>query len=357
MQQADPPFGGLLAVPMSEVRHVFMSPGPLYEPDAGADEAQMATVKLVLQRIGFGSGDVVLNTLSYHLVPVGLTFDRALTELGCTVLPTGVGNTALQVKFMADFGVTGYVGTPSFLLNLIKKTAAGGADFKADFALSKALVTAEPLPPPLRDTLVNTYGITLGNAYGTAELGFLALNMDGGMAMQLLPGPIIEILDPETGQPVGPGDVGEVVVTNFNRAYPLIRLGTGDMAVNTDPNPGQSTQEERAITLVGRSGEARKVRGMFVHPNQVRFVVGQVVQGAGLQVAGVQGIVSREGDRDRFVVRVALADDGAQAAALTEPLHQGIQQFCRVRADDIEFVPAAAIPDDAPGMVDERDFA
>ncbi len=349
LQQANPPFGGLLAVPMKEVRHIFMSPGPIYEPDAGDDKIQRQTSQVALSRSGFEPGDVVINALSYHLVPAGMLLDVALTDMGCPVLPAGVGNSELQVKLMADFKVTGYVGTPSYLMNLIKKAEEAGANFKEDFALSKALVTAEPLPAPLRETLINTYRIQLGNAYATAELGFLALNLEAGLTMPLLPGPIIEILDPETGQAVGPGETGEVVVTTFNHAYPLIRLGTGDMAVNIDPNPGQSNQEDRAIMLVGRSGEACKVRGMFVHPNQLRFAVAQVTQ-----AQAVQGVVSRPADRDHLTVRIALADPNADTKALLEALQASIPQFCRVRADEIVFVSAEEVGQDVAGMVDER---
>ena len=106
------------------------------------------------------------------------------------------------------------------------------------------------------------------NTYATAELGVLAVNTGEGMAMRLLPEPIIQVVDPDTGASVGPGETGEVVVTNFNRLYPLIRFGTGDLAMNIDPRPGESAQAERAIILVGRRGEAVKVRGMFLHPNQ-----------------------------------------------------------------------------------------
>jgi len=335
LQQSDPPFGGMLAVPMSEVRHIFMSPGPIYEPDAEEDSIQSQVVQMALKKCGFVPGDIVLNALSYHLTPAGLMLDKALAAYGCTVLPTGIGNTELQVKLMHDLKATAYVGTPSFLMSLIHKAEEAGYDFKKDFQLSKALVSAEPLPATLRATLVNDYNISIGNAYATAELGMLAVDTEGSMAMQLLPDPIIELLDPETGEPVPAGSPGEVVVTNDSRVYPLIRLGTGDMAINIDPNPGQSSQEERAITLVGRSGEARKVRGMFVHPNQLRFAVGQVTGAIG-GASGVQGVVSRDGDRDQLTVRIALNEPSA------------------VRANAIEFVDTLAA--DAPGMVDERSW-
>ena len=353
LQQADPPFGGMLGVPMSEVRHIFMSPGPIYEPEADEESIQAVSARVALEKCGFEPGDVVLNALSYHLVPAGLLLDKIVTAFGCTVLPTGVGNAELQIKLMLDLGATAYVGTPSFLMSLIRKAEEAGYNFKEDFKLSKALVSAEPLPAALRDTLVNEYGLTVGNVYATAELGLLAVNTDGSMAMQLLPEPIVELIDPETGEAVAPGTPGEVVVTNDSHTYPLIRFGTGDMAVNIDPNPGQSRQEERAITLVGRSGEACKVRGMFVHPNQLRFAVGQVTAAVG-GASGVQGVVRREGDRDQLTVRIALNDSSAATDSLVQPLHDTIRQFCRSRADAIEFVDEIAA--DAPGMVDERSW-
>ncbi|RLT45217.1 MAG: phenylacetate--CoA ligase family protein [Chloroflexi bacterium] len=340
LQQAAPPFGGLLAVPLAEIRHIFLSPGPLYEPDAGHDPSILAMAQEALRRSGFAAGDVVLNTLSYHLVPAGALLDEALTGLGCTVVPGGVGNTELQVKLLADLPITGYVGTPSFLLTLLQKGGEMGAAVK----LAKALCTAEPLFPHIRQQIVER-GIAVGNAYATAELGFLALNTDGGREMRLLPEPVVQVVDPENGGEVAPGTPGEVVVTNFNRAYPLIRIGTGDMAILLDPQPGSSRQEGRAIILIGRSGEAKKVRGMFVHPNQLRFAVGQLLPGV-----TVQGAVSHDGEgKDFFVVRVAADDKGSG-----EAIAQAVRQVSRLRVDRVEFVGAGGLEPSVPGMVDER---
>jgi phenylacetate-CoA ligase len=235
------------------------------------------------------------------------------------------------------------VGTPSFLLHLLEKAAEMGKKL----TLTHALVSAEPLLPPLR-AAIEGHGVSVGNAYATAEFGLLALNLGDGLAMQLLPEPIIEVVDPETGQPVGPGEPGEVVVTNFSKVYPLIRIGTGDMAVNVDPNPGESTQAERAIILVGRSGEAAKVRGMFVHPNQLRFAARQV---AG--VKAVQGRVSQPDNRDHFVIHAEI-EAGVAVTAVSQQLKEVIQGVCRVRVDAVETVPSGTITAETPGMVDER---
>ena len=344
MQQDDPPFGGLLAVPLEELKHIYFSPGPLYEPDAASDDEEDGAAIHAFREAGFGPGDIVLNTLSYHLVPAGVMMDRGLNAVGCTVIPGGVGNSDLQLKMMRDLGVTGYAGTPSFLAALIEKAEGMGLDFKRDFKVTKAFVSAEPLAASLRQKLTDEYGIAVANGYGTAELGLLALDKAGNMQMTLMPEPIIEIVDSDTGKRVGPGEVGEVVVTTFNRAYPLIRFGTGDMAINIDPQPGESKQEERAITLVGRKGEAVKVRGMFVHPNQLRFIAGQL-----LQTGAVQGVVTRPENRDVLTVRVA-----SDKSELEEQFKGALQQVIRVKVDAVEFVES--LPEGAPGMVDERSW-
>ena len=351
MQRDNPPFGGLLAAPLSEIRHIYFSPGPLYEPDASQhDPTHIPMIQEALRQSGFAPGDVVLNTLSYHLVPAGLMLDEALTDMGCTVIPGGVGNSDLQTTMMKELGITGYVGTPSFLMKLIKKTEEMGMVWD-DFKLSKALVTAEPLPASLRQELEETYGVRVGNAYATAELGFLAINTTGGLPLTLLPAPIIQVVAPDTGKQVGPGEAGEVVVTNFNKAYPLIRFGTGDMAIFNDPAPGQSKQEERTITLVGRSGEAVKVRGMFVHPNQLRFAVSQV-----MAFQAVQGVITRPELRDAFVIRIAPQESPADADALIARIKDQVRQVCRVRVDEVQFVTPDAIPDGSPIMLDQRSW-
>lgn len=347
MQKSNPPFGGFLAVPLEKLQHIFFSPGPLYEPHAG-ESAVMDTIREMFTIAGFAPGDVVINAFGYHLIPTGIALDQTFTEMGATVIPAGVGSAELQIKMMLDLKVSGYVGTPSWLMALIQKAEESGLDFRKTFALKKALVSAEPLPPALRQTFIEKYGLQVANAYGTAELGFLAYNLEGGLAMRLLETSIVQVVNPETGQSVGAGETGEVVVTTFNETYPLIRLGTGDLAMNMDPAPGKSRQGERAIILVGRVGDAVKVRGMFVHPNQLRFAVGQV---AGVEK--FQAVVTRPENRDELALRVALADESADRQKLTETLSAAIQSTCRVKLDRVEFVPAQEIGDAGP-ILDQR---
>ncbi|MFH1906646.1 MAG: AMP-binding protein [Chloroflexota bacterium] len=348
LQAANPPFGGFLAAPVDQLQHIFLSPGPLYEPHAG-ESAVMDTIREICAIAGFVSGDVVINTFGYHYIPTGLAIDQVLRGMGVTVIPAGVGNADLQIKMMLDLRVTGYVGTPSWLMTLIQKAEEMKLDFRQAFSLRKALVSAEPLPPMMRQAFVEKYDLTVANAYGTAELGFLAYNTQGGMLMPLLETSIVQVVNPETGGPVGSGEVGEVVVTTFNETYPLIRLGTGDLAVNVDPAPGQSRQGERAIILVGRVGDAVKVRGMFVHPNQLRFAIGQASG-----VARFQAIVTRPENRDEFTLRVVLADEAADRATLSETLSAAVQSACRVKVERVEFVSSEDWGEEQALIVDQR---
>ena len=350
LQAADPPFGGFLAVPLNTLQHVFFSPGPLYEPSAD-ESSVMDTVRDIFAIVGLTAEDVVINAFGYHLIPTGLALDQVLTQIGTTVIPAGVGNADLQIKMMLDLGVTGYIGTPSWLMALIEKAEEKGLDFRGQFSLRKALVSAEPLPLALRQAFVEKYGLSVTNAYGTAELGFLAYDTEGSLPMQLLGTPIIQVVNSETGRSVGSGEAGEVVVTTYNETYPLIRFGTGDLAINVDPAPGKSRQEERSIILVGRVGDAVKVRGMFVHPNQLRFALGQV---AG--IARAQAAVTRPGNRDELTLRVALAAEPADREALAQQLGAAVQSTCRVRVDRVEFVPADALSGDAKVILDEREL-
>jgi phenylacetate-CoA ligase len=229
------------------------------------------------------------------------------------------------------------------LLSLLEKAKEQGLQL----AIDHALVSAEPLLPPMR-AAIEAFGVTIGNAYGTADFGIMALNTGQGMAFQLFAEPIVEIVDPDTGLPVGFGEPGEVVATNLSHVYPLIRIGTGDMAVNMDPNPGVSTQAERSLILVGRSGDAVKVRGMFVHPNQLGFAARQVPG-----VLKVQGVVTQPDNHDYFVVKAEVSA-GQEDTAVTTQLQDVIRNMCRVRVDAVELLLPGSLGDDAAGMVDGR---
>ncbi|CAG0945756.1 phenylacetate-CoA ligase [Anaerolineae bacterium] len=342
MQQENPPFGGFLAVKPRRLKHIFLSPGPLYEPH-GAEKALVKTAGQVFKLAGFKRGDIALNTLSYHLVPAGLLLDAGLRAAGATVVPSGVGNTELQVKMMLDLRVTGYAGAPSFLMTIIKKAEEMGLNFKEKFVLRHALFTAEPYPPSLRQQFEGVYGLETLNAYATAELGFLAYDDETKTCLRFAEGVVVEIVDPQTGKRVGAREPGEVVVTTFNETYPIIRLGTGDMAIYADDS-------FQTMMLVGRVGEAVKVRGMFVHPNQLKLAMSKFPA-----IARVQGVVTRPDNvRDHFKIKVELAQPIGEPDVLSTSFANVVRDLCRVGVDQVEFISAGSLAADAKVMVDDR---
>lgn len=295
MQQKDPPFGGWLGVPIESLDRIYLSPGPIYDPFSLADDALLDDAVKMLKYADFGKGDIVINTFLYHLVPAGLLLDEAIRRTGSTVVPLGPGNTEIQVKVIMDLKVTGYVGTPSFLSIILDKVAELGIP-KEVIPLQKAFFSAEPYPPSLRQKFEGEYGIKTHQAYATADLGIIAYEIHGEEGFIIPENQVVELVDPETGELVEEGTPGEVVVTKFDETYPLTRFGTGDMALML-----QGTNRLRG--LVGRSGEAIKVRGMFLHPNQLRFAAG-MFDG----IDAMQAVVTRDGNRDQVTLRVVQKD-------------------------------------------------
>jgi phenylacetate-CoA ligase len=203
----------------------------------------------------------------------------------------------------------------------------------------------------MREVFTDRYGLQVTNAYGTAELGFLAVNTTGGLQMQLLETSIIQVVNPDNGKTVNPGEVGEVVVTTIDKTYPLIRLGTGDLAMNLDPAPGESQQKDRAIILVGRIGEAIKVRGMLIHPNQLRHSAAQVPG-----IESIQAVVSRSEHRDSLLLRVVLSEKDQSPDVIQEKLKQAVKSACRVNVEQIIFIHQNDLDQDEPLIVDQRSW-
>ncbi|HEV7414291.1 MAG TPA: AMP-binding protein [Casimicrobiaceae bacterium] len=275
LQKADRPFGGFAAAGWGaweregrRARQVFASPGPIYEPEG--DPADYWRLARALHAAGFRAGDLVHNCFSYHFSPAGSMLETGLHALGCTVFPGGTGQTEQQVQAMADLKPDGYVGTPSFLKIILDKADELGVRLPG---LKKALVSGEPFPSALRDAL-RARGIDAYQVYASADLGSLAYESSAREGLIADEGVLLEIVRPGTGEPVAPGEVGEVVATPLsNRDYPLIRFGNGDLsAVLPGASPCGRTNM-RIKGWLGRADQATKVKGLFVHPSQVAEIV------------------------------------------------------------------------------------
>jgi phenylacetate-CoA ligase len=349
LQKTNPPFGGYLAVPLDELPHVYQSPGPIYDPER---KRGFGTFAAGFPK-DFLKGQIVMNTWSYHMVPAGLAIDNVMRSLGATVVPAGTGNTELQVQIMKDLKVNGFCGTPSFLKTVIDRAEAMGYDFKKDFNLKWAMVGGEMGGDPLRKVFQEKYGILCmgGDNYGTADLGGIATGCEKQAGMHFVTNGIVEMVDPNTGKRIGPGEVGEVVVTPFDEVYPLIRFGTGDLSsyVAEPCECGRTTY--RLTKILGRSGEAVRVRGMFVHPKQSDEAVSKYPS-----ISNYQLVVTRPEHRDEMTLNVELGDDKVDKEKLKKELDKDFRDVCKVRFDRVEFVSKGTIPADAKKIVDQRKY-
>ena len=267
LQRQNMPFGGLTTVASGALARLFFSPGPICDPEGRA--ADYWSTARVLFAAGFRRGDVVHNTFSYHLTPAGSMFETGAHALGCAVIPAGVGQTEMQLAAIGAFKPVGYVGTPSFLKVLIEKAD----EMKADItSIRRAVVSGEAFLPPVR-ALLSARGIDTFQAYGTADLGMIAYESSAREGLIINENLIVEIVRPGTGDAVPEGEVGEVVVTTFNRDYPLVRFATGDLSALMPGVSSCGRTNARIKGWMGRADQTTKVRGLFVHPHQIAEIV------------------------------------------------------------------------------------
>ena len=347
LQRANPPFGGFLAVPIETLKRVFVSPGPLYDAVGSPEDLRIAAKAFFAA--GFRKGDIIINTFSYHLVPAGLLLDEGLKKIGAIVIPTGTGNSELQVQVISEMGVTGYAGTPSFLKILVDRAKEQGYDFRRDFKLKHALFAAEMLPPSLRETFEKDYGIDVFQAYGTADLGVAGYECSEKSGMHIPEEMMMEIVDPATGKQLGPGEMGEVVITALNEVYPLIRFGTGDLSYYTDEPCPCGRTSNRLVRIAGRVGDAVKVRGMFIHPRQVEEAVSKFPE-----ISNFQIIITRVAHRDEMGLKLELGEETVDKEKLLEPVQNAIKEICKLKMDSIVFVSSGTIPQERKVILDER---
>ncbi|MBE0692525.1 MAG: AMP-binding protein, partial [Aquamicrobium sp.] len=268
MQAQNPPFGGFANPAHVNGGRIFMSPGPIWEPQGlAADPAQSARAFFAA---GVRPGDIVHNAFSYHMTPGGFMLDHGARALGCAVFPAGTGNTEMQVEAAAALRPSVYAGTPDFLKAILDRAD----EMKKDLTSFRyGVVSGGALFPSLRAEYF-ARGVRVYQCYATAEFGVIAYESaaeDGAPNPGLIVNEnlILEIVRPGTGDPVPEGEVGEVVVTGLNPAYPLVRVGTGDLSAILPGLSPCGRTGQRIKGWMGRADQRTKVKGMFVDPKQV----------------------------------------------------------------------------------------
>jgi len=347
LQKRHLPFGGFVGVPVEKLRRIYVSPGPIYEP--GEKEYDEIAWAQGLYAGGFRPGDIAVNTFNYHMMPFAMNMvDNSLNMAGCITVPTGVGNTELQVNILKNLRATGFCGTPSFLLAIAEKAEEMRLDLKRDLNLKVAFAAAEMLPESLRKTLEDKLGVILRQSYGTADIGSLGYECMKKNGMHVPDDKIVEIVDPQTGRQLALGETGEIVATTFNKTYPLIRFGTGDLSYLVDEPCPCGRTSPRLVRILGRIDQLTKVRGVFVHPGQADEVAGRYPN-----ISAHRVVVTRERDQDVMTFQVELKDENVNKEKLRKAIQNTIRDVMKVRGD-VEFVPQGTIPEGAKRIEDER---
>jgi len=337
-QKRDVPFGGFETVDHYKMRRIYINPGLIWQP--GELEA--------LCSIGFDAGDRILNTFNYHMWPIAFMLDASVKMIGATVIPTGVGNTLMQVKIMQMLKVNGFMGTPSFIMTLIQRAEGMGLNLKKDLSLETALVGAEMLPESLRSRIEDKLKVTVRQVYGTAFLGCIGYECIHMTGLHVPDNVIVEVVDPNTGKQVKPGGTGEIVVTNFNATYPMIRMATGDLSQLGRESCACGRTGPMLKKILGRVDQATKVRGTFVHPWQADEVISRYPE-----VFKYQVVITREEHEDVMTFVVELVDDTARAELIRGRIERDIKDILAEKGE-VQIVPRGTIPDLHKKIEDKR---
>ncbi len=345
-QRETPPFGGFEILSDMGLRRIYVSPGPVYEP--GEWDYHDIRWAQALYACGIRKGDIVLNTFNYHLTPLALMLDESLGMFQATVVPVGPGNISMQINLMRQLRVTAYVGTPSFLMAIVEAAEGMHLDLKRELSLQIAFVGAEMFPESLRQKLEARLDLMVRQGYGTVDVGCLGYECPEKMGMHIPEDVIVEIVDTETGKQMEIGATGEIVATNFNKTFPMLRFATGDLSfLIEDPCPCGRTSV-RLGKILGRTDQVTKVYGIFVHPWQVDEVMAKFPV-----ISNYQLVVTRKDYRDQVAIYVELKEELTEKTQLKRRLEKEVQDTLKVTAE-VVFTEKGGIPDRAKKIDDRR---
>jgi phenylacetate-CoA ligase len=344
IQSKSSPLGGLSAK-NANLGRIFQSPGPIYDPENTSDD--WWRVGQAFYAAGFRKGDLVQNTLSYHLTPGGFILDSGARACGCIVIPAGPGQTEQQLDIIEHLKPQGYCGTPSFLKILLDKANESQRDISS---VRKALVTGEALPEALR-TEFTAAGIDTLQAYASADVGLIGFESIVGDGLIIAEDLLVEIVRPGSLEPVAVGEVGEIVVTSFNVDYPLIRFATGDLSALKPDQSACGRTNMRIKFCIGRADQTTKVKGMFVHVGQI-----EQVRKAYQQITKMRLSVTKVNHNDQMNLQCELdtkAYTEADIVNTIENISSSLKKITKL-SGTVELVAIGTLADDGKVIDDLR---
>ncbi|MEZ5701594.1 MAG: AMP-binding protein [Burkholderiaceae bacterium] len=340
--QAEDVFGGFSALVRGPaMSRIFASPGPIYEPEGASPNYWRAG--RALYAAGFRQGELVHNAFSYHMTPGAFILESGAHAVGCTVFPAGTGQTEQQLDAIRDLRPNAYTGTPSFLRILLEKAAQSQVDISC---IKKASVGGEACPPSLT-AWFKEHGVDVYQTYATADLGLVAYETTAREGLVVEESVIVEIVRPGTGDPVAEGEVGELVVTSLNPAYPLIRFGTGDLSAILPGHCPSGRTAPRIKGWMGRADQTTKVKGMFVHPGQIAEVVRRFPA-----IKKARLVVSGEMANDQMHLQVEVAQAPSD---LCEQVESTLREVTKLRGT-VQLVEPGSLPNDGKVIEDARSY-
>jgi phenylacetate-CoA ligase len=331
---------GFNSVPLGDVVRIHASTGTTgrrivatYTAQDVEDWAEM--FKRCYEYAGVTREDRIQVTPGYGLWTAGIGFQLGGERLGAMVVPTGPGNLDLQFEFLLDFQSTVICATSSF--GLLMAEEAGRRGLRDRLALRIGIFGSERWGEGMRARMRELLGLEVFDIYGLTELYGPGTGIDCRLHQGIHYWDdyyLIEIIDPESGRVLPPGEEGEIVLTTLRKeAMPLLRYRTRDISRLVPGECGCGSPHPRIARLVGRSDDMVKVRGVQVYPAQIDTALSRL-EGVGTEY---QVRITREDGRERLLVRVET--EGAGAEEIAEQLRRALG----VRPE-VEAVPLGTLP-------------
>jgi phenylacetate-CoA ligase len=332
------PFG-MFAVPRSQINRIHASSGTTGQPTVvGYTQADLAMWDIVMARslraAGLRRGDLLHNAYGYGLFTGGLGVHGGAEKMGLTVVPISGGMTERQVRLIEDFQATGITVTPSYMLSILDEYKKQGLDPRRS-PLKVGIFGAEPWTNSMRIEVEQSFDMHAVDIYGLSEVlgpGVSSECVESKDGLHIWEDHFFpEIIDPQTGEVLPDGELGELVFTSLSKeAFPIVRYRTRDL---TRLLPGTARTMRRMQKVTGRSDDMIILRGVNIFPTQVEEQLLQVTELA----AHFQIELIKKGPMDHMIVHV----EGSQNASdeLAKLIKANIGVTAEVKAGKKNTVP------------------